>query len=123
MRDRIIEALDYPRRLIRETVGGRDCPEDSRFDAGSLPCHCCDIRQECQWACCLDEFDDFAGKPDYTLNASLCYGIAMVESLRRRENHDTETCECEACSWLRSSRRLVKEFERSLPPNLYRPAW
>ena len=70
MRRQLIEALSYPRLLVRRIVDGQDCRHDSLFDATNERCHNCDINRECHWVTCLEEFDDFSGKPTHTLNAS-----------------------------------------------------
>lgn len=122
MRRQMIEALSYPRMLVRQIIDGRDCPHDSLFEATSDRCRQCDINSECHWVNCLDEFADFADKPAHTLNASLRYGIKLVETLHSELQHDETLCTCEACTWVRDAQRLVEEFEANLAPNSYRPA-
>jgi hypothetical protein len=121
MRRELIEALSYPRLLVQRIIDSRDCPHDSLFDATSERCHNCDINQECHWVSCLDDFADFDGKPSYLLNASLRYGIRLVESYHSELHHDETLCTCEACTWVRNAQRLTEEFELQLPPNPYRP--
>jgi hypothetical protein len=82
MRRQLIEALTYPRLLVEKIIEERDCPHDSLFHATSERCHQCDVNSECHWVNCLNEFSDFKDKPEYTINASLRYGIKLVESLR-----------------------------------------
>ena len=122
MRRQLIEALTYPRLLVLKIIEDRDCPHNNLFEATSERCHQCDMNKECHWVSCLDEFADFADKPDYTINASLRYGIRLVESLHSELRHDETRCTCEPCSWVRDAQRLTQEFELNLPPNPYRPA-
>ena len=121
MRQQLIEALSYPRLLVQRIIDGRDCPHDSLFQATSDRCHECDINSECHWVNCLNEFENFADKPTYTINASLRYGVKLVESLHGELRHDESTCTCEACTWVRHAQRLIVEFEENLAPNPYRP--
>ena len=121
MRRELIEALSYPRLLVQRLIEAGDCPHDSLFRATSRRCHACELSQECHWARCLDDFADFSGKPAYTINASLRYGIRLVEALHGELRHDETVCTCEACTWIRDAQRLTEEFELRLAPNPYRP--
>lgn len=121
MRRELIEALSYPRLLVQRIIDSKDCPHGSFFDVTSERCHQCDLSSECHWAACLDEFADFADKPTYTINASLRYGVKLVESLYSELRHDETRCTCESCSWVRYAQQLIEAFEQDLAPNRYRP--
>lgn len=121
MRREMIEALSFPRMLILRYIDERECPHENLFEATSDRCSQCDLSSECHWVRCLNDFSDFADKPTYTINASLRYGVHLVESSYNELRHDETTCACETCAWIRSAQRLIEEFERSLPPNPYRP--
>ena len=121
MRRQLIEALTYPRLLILRLISDRECDHDSLFDATSERCHQCDMNSECHWATCLNDFQELSEKPEHTLNASLRYGVRLVEQYHSELRHDETTCTCEACTWIRSAQRLIEEFEHNLPPNRYRP--
>ncbi len=121
MRQQLIEALTYPRLLVQKIIEEQDCPHDSLFEATSERCHQCDLNRECHWVSCLNEFADFDDKPAYTINASVRYGIKLVESLHSELRHDETVCTCEPCSWVRDAQRLTEEFELNLAPNPYRP--
>jgi len=121
MRQQLIEALTYPRLLVQKIIEEQDCPHDSLFEATSERCHQCDLNRECHWVSCLNEFADFDDKPAYTINASVRYGIKLVESLHSELRHDETVCTCEPCSWVRDAQRLTEEFELKLAPNPYRP--
>ncbi|NIL93303.1 MAG: hypothetical protein GTO71_02420 [Woeseiaceae bacterium] len=123
MRQRLIGALTYPRLLVQRIIDGRECPHDSLFQATSAHCRQCNVNSECHWVNCLDEFSGFADKPEHTINASLRYGVRLVESLHSELHHDETLCTCEACSWVRDAQRLIEEFEENLLPNPYRPAY
>jgi hypothetical protein len=121
MRKQLIEALGYPRSLVQRIIDGTDCPHESLFDATSERCHECGINSECHWVACLNEFADFKDKPTHTINASLRYGVKLVEALNSELPHDGTACTCESCTWVRNAQRLIEDFEESLPPNSYRP--
>ena len=122
MRRQLIEALTYPRLLVLKIIEDRDCPHESLFEALDERCFQCDINKECHWVSCLNDFADFEDKPAYTINASLRYGIRLVESLHAELKHDETLCTCEACSWVRDAQRLTEEFELRLTSNPHRVA-
>lgn len=122
MRRRMIEALSYPRLLVERIIEERSCPHNGEFEPASDLCHECDMNKECHWVNCLEEFSDFADKPEHTINASLRYGVKLVESMHSELHHDETMCACEPCAWVRDAQRLIEEFELSLAPNPYRPA-
>jgi hypothetical protein len=99
----------------------RDCPHDRLFEATSSRCKECDLNRECHWVRRLHEFSNFDDKPAHTINASLRYGIKLVESLNPEPRHENE-CACEACCWIRDTRQLIASFEENLAPNPYRPS-
>ena len=111
MRRQLIEALSYPKLLVERQIEERNCPHDGQFDSTDERCHHCDIDRECHWVTCLNEFGDFDGKANHTINASLRYGIKLVEELHSELRHDETICECEACLWIRASQSLTEAFD------------
>ena len=81
MRRELIKALDYPKSLVLEIIGEGDCPHDSLFEITDKRCQQCDVSRECHWVRCLNDFAEFDGKSTHTINASLRYGINLVETL------------------------------------------
>lgn len=122
MRQRLIEALTYPRQLVLDMIEDRDCPHDSLFEVTSERCQECELNKECHWVRCLNDFADFEGKPAYTINASVRYGIKLVQSLTDEPAHERGVCTCESCNWLRDAERLTQAFESQLAPNAFRPS-
>ena len=120
MRRELIEALDYPLLQVLELIDQRDCPHSSLFEATSERCQHCELGRECHWVRCLNEFEDFEGKATHTINASLKYGIGLVETLHANLDHDTTTCECEPCVWISNSKRLHETFNERYALNPYR---
>ncbi len=110
MRRRLIETLIYPRLFVLENIGLRDCPQDSLFDASCDCCRDCDLRQDCHWLRCLDNFTDLANKPVHTLHASLLYSIKLIEACTERLQHNSKACPCDSCTWLKDARQLSREF-------------
>jgi len=123
MRHQLIEALIYPRLLVQKLIAERDCPHDSLFEATSERCHGCDLGQECHWVSCMNDFSDFENKENHTINASLRYGIKLVESLHYKLRHDESTCTCEPCTWIRDAQRLTEEYDAHLETGVHGPMY
>lgn len=111
MRRRLIEALTYPRLLVLEAAGRKDCPHNELFDTCSDRCHHCDLIQECHWLSCLDSFAAFSSKPTHTIHASLLYSIKLIDARIEQMGHDSRTCTCESCTWTRDAQKLTREFQ------------
>ena len=120
MRKELIAALDYPKLRVLRLIDQRDCPHSSLFEATSEQCHQCSLSTECHWVQCLHEFADFEGKATYTINASLRYGIGLIEALDAELDHDAVTCDCQTCIWIRDSQRLNTAFNERFALNPYR---
>ena len=123
MRYELIEALTYPRLLVQKLIEARDCPHDSLFEATSERCHQCDMNRDCHWVSCLNDFANFEDKQDHTINASLRYGIKLVESLHSKLQHDESMCTCEPCTWVRDAQRLTEEFDAHLETGVHGPMY
>jgi len=123
MRHELIEALTYPRLLVQKLIEARDCPHDNLFEATSERCHQCDMNRDCHWVSCLNDFANFEDKQDHTINASLRYGIKLVESLHSKLQHDESMCTCEPCTWVRDAQRLTEEFDAHLETGVHGPMY
>lgn len=115
MRDQLIEALTYPKLLVRELVEEGNFPHASLFEATGERCHHCDTNGDCGWENCLQDFRNFDRKTTETLSASLREGIKLVEALHSELRHDETTCTCETCNWIRNAEHLTEECEHHLP--------
>ena len=120
MRRKLLEALTYPRLLILENIDSQDCPHDGLFDSSCDRCRNCELRQECHWLSCLNNFSEFASKPTYTMNASLLYCINLIEARIARMQHDSKACDCESCTWTRDAQQLTREFQTNRLDYQYR---
>jgi hypothetical protein len=123
MRHELIEALTYPRLLVQELIQERECPHENLFEATEERCHHCDVNKQCHWVSCLHDFSEFEGTPNHTLNASLRYGIKLVESLHNKLRHNETTCTCEPCTWVRDAQRLTEEFDAHLDTGIHGPMY
>jgi len=122
VRRKLLEALTYPRLFVLDSIDLEDCPHENLFDSSCDHCHNCDLQQECHWLSCLNNFADFANKPTHTMNASLVYGLNLVEKRIKQTLRHPEPCTCEPCTWIRDARQLTLEFEADRPMYQYRSA-
>jgi hypothetical protein len=111
MRQRLIEALAYPRSCVLNDINLRDCPFDGVFELFSDRCKNCDLGKECHWLRCLRKDEELAGEPTHTIHATLLFGLSLIEANNRHQQHDSEWCTCESCTWARNTRELEQEFK------------
>jgi len=115
MREKLVEALIYPRLLVMNLIEEGNYPHESLFAATGERCHHCDLTGDCGWEKCLQDFRHFEDKTTEDLSASLREGIRLVESLHNELRHDETTCTCETCNWIRNAEHLTEECEHHLP--------
>ncbi len=115
MRQQLIEALTFPKILVRQLIEGGNFEHENLFEATGDRCHHCDPANGCGWENCLQDFRNFDNETNESLSASLREGIKLVESLHRKLRHDETTCTCETCRWIRNAEHLTEECEHHLP--------
>jgi hypothetical protein len=113
MRQRIIEALTYPRIMLLANLKLEECPHQLFFDRADKRCQHCDQDQECHWLNINDEFSVLAQKPMDSLFESLRFCIDYVDAQCSDEGHNVRRCACESCQWVTSARRLASEYRNS----------
>ena len=115
MRRHLIEALTYPRILVKKLIEEHNYQHNSIFEATGERCHHCSLDDGCGWEKCFQDFRKFEEMPTETLAESLREGIKLVEALHSELHHDETTCTCETCNWIRNAEHLTEEVELHLP--------
>ncbi len=110
VKEQFLQALEFPRLLIRKNVDLRDCRFNGHY-VGELGCRLCDAAIECKWLTHHDEFSGLASKPLDEIAAAVDFAMHFVEALVMESQHPVDACTCEACAWLRATRRALAEFE------------
>jgi hypothetical protein len=110
MRQRIIEALTYPRMMLLANLEREQCPHNLQFDPLDQKCQLCEQGDECHWLTSNDEFSVLANKPLPQLLESLAFCIIYVDAACAHANHNTRYCACDSCQWVKSARRLVAQY-------------
>ena len=114
MRQQLVEALTYPRILIKRLIEEHNYQHNNLFEATGERCSHCE-GTDCCWETCFQDFQKLEGMPIDALAASLREGIRLVESLYNELHHDETTCTCETCNWIRNAEHLTEECEHHLP--------
>ena len=112
MRQRIIEALTYPRMLMTGHLDEQNCPLNLYFDHEHESCQYCDKGKQCHWLNRNDEFSMLAKKPMDALIRTFEFSVDYVDAHVTRHHHNPRRCACESCTWLRDARHLVRQYQR-----------
>jgi hypothetical protein len=110
MRQRMLEALAYPRSFVMDNIDLRICPHDGIFELFCDHCQKCDLRQGCQWLGYLKKGEALNSEPTYTIHATLLFGLGLIEENNQSMQHDPEACSCESCTWARDAQQLDQEY-------------
>ena len=114
MRQQLIEALLYPRKMVEQLVQGGNYAKKNMFEATGERCNHC-TGEGCGWETCMQDFKKIDDMTTETLSVSLREGINFVEALHKHLRHDETTCTCEPCNWIRNAEHLTEECELQLP--------
>jgi hypothetical protein len=115
MRQRIIDALAYPRILVLANLDADECPQNLYFNPAHPTCRHCHQGEECRWLNRNDEFTMLSTKPIEALYESLLFCIDFVNAQSAYANHNTRRCDHESCQWVRQARKLAREYSQSIP--------
>lgn len=115
MRRQLIEALTYPKLLVKGLIEDGNFAHHNLFEATGERCNHCDLTGNCGWENCLQDFRNFDDESTEALSLSLREGIRLVEALHSELRHDETTCTCATCSWIRNAEHLTEECEHHLP--------
>ncbi|KPK55465.1 MAG: hypothetical protein AMS22_04325 [Thiotrichales bacterium SG8_50] len=107
MRKQMLEALAYPRDLIRSGLDVDNCPHSGNYAAEDIECLTCFDGPECRWLYHNDEFVALEGKSLAELADALEFALEHVSAQVIHSSHNQRTCRCDACAWLRKSQKLL----------------
>lgn len=101
MRHKIIEALTYPRLIIRNRLDLEGCPHHGHYASNTSVCWECSKQHECAWLFSHDEYIALEQKTDGVLVDALEFAIHYISGFCVSEDHDSATCACDTCTWLK----------------------
>jgi hypothetical protein len=107
MRQNLIEALSYPRELVRNNLELDDCPHAGLYDDEDGRCIACPQQSDCEWLYNNEGFAALEKKPIAEILAALEIASDYVAAQVTYWEHDSRRCGCTSCSWLRGALRLV----------------
>ena len=106
----LIEALAYPREMAAAKINLRSCSQRGNFDSWDRRCRHCSKETECRWVDTLDGGIDASDMSASELIEALNKAMGFMGD--HNAHHDRQTCDCQACSWLRDTRHLIKRYRR-----------
>jgi hypothetical protein len=106
-RECIIEHLAYPRDLIRTAGIPEDCRHGGEYCPADPGCRTCLYDIDCRWLCTVDQCSALPLKTTDQLADSLAFAVEYVTARILDLRHNSHTCHCDHCQWLRSARRLL----------------
>jgi len=108
LKDRLAEALQFPRGLIRNEMHLEGCTHDGIVDKHDPACQECSDQHSCKWLLNLEDIGDFRRAPLNQLVDALGYALESVQVLLQGHEHDP-FCHCDACVWHRQADSLYSE--------------
>ena len=99
----IIEALSYPREVLRSYIELESCPHNGLYDGQDGRCTACPQKAECEWLYSNETFAALDQKPFEDVLAALNEGLEYVQISCWRHSRQ---CQCTSCAWIRDARRL-----------------
>ena len=106
MKAKIIETLAYPRRLVTGEQDLEACRHAGLYADRHTDCANCPQGPECHWLYRHGEYADLESQSLPELEDALAFTIGYVDSKILEWQHNAAHCKCDACSWLRTARRL-----------------
>jgi hypothetical protein len=110
LRRQVIEALTYPRHLMRGSIELDRCTHAGHYAVRDAVCQACDHGPECEWLTGHDEHVDLDGKSLAALTEALEISYGYVDARVTVEGHASALCRCSACEWLREAERLLERL-------------
>ena len=109
MKNEIIKTLEYPRLLVRGSVSVENCEHGGNYAHDDIRCDDCEFALECRWLCNADEFSALEGKSMDTVVDALDFAVDYVRAQTACAGHNSISCRCTSCDWLRSSESLLEK--------------
>ena len=112
MKDKLLQALDYPSDFLKTSMNITHCPHGGHFNKNEKNCAICDTVEECLWLQKNDECVAHEQKSSNELLESLLFPLDYIDMQLARAGHNVGLCSCDACSWLRNTEALVNTYHK-----------
>jgi len=115
MRAKFVQALRFPRQLLKDELDLNECPHDGLLDIDDRRCRLCDQRQKCEWLYDNDEFADLSQRSLEELDDALNIAAWHMRAVIATWEHDDRSCRCDACRWLREAQGFLDRVHKDGP--------
>jgi hypothetical protein len=112
MRQLLLEALEYPRHYIRESLSFRECIHGGNFQPGERICESCPQKEPCQWLYFNDECSNPQGKSTGGLLQSLEFSLDYIDTDAAQLGHNIGACSCHTCDWIKNAEHLLSFYHK-----------
>ncbi|MGA7802316.1 MAG: hypothetical protein WCC36_16075 [Gammaproteobacteria bacterium] len=109
--DKVINLLDFPRFQVREYLDLDGCAHSGNYDRDDRECRQCGFGMECEWLNRNDEIAMLKQRRLEELDHALDTAISYVQARAAGWEHDTRTCHCDSCEWLREAEHTRREVQ------------
>lgn len=107
-RDRFIDKLKSARPLVVAYFDPPGCDWSGRFHAEQKECRQCADASVCSWIFGQDPAPDLSAFSEDELNDALVYAAGFLESEMFVADHDSESCSCAICVWVRDAKSVLE---------------
>ena len=107
LQPRIIDALSYPRTVLRSCIEIESCPHDGVYDGQDGKCRTCHQWEQCEWLYSNEAFLALDKKPFPVILTALRDASEFLDAQVRLQEHNSRRCPCSSCAWLRDAQRLL----------------
>ena len=113
MRTRLLQLLEFPRKLVHGELELEDCLHSGFYDMSDRQCIDCPQGPECHWLCRNDEHASLQNHSTNELIRALDFALCYVHADIIKWDHKPETCDCIVCNWHREARTAYDEVTSS----------
>ena len=114
LRKNIIKLLEFPRKILQDNLATKidSCAHSCLYCKDDETCQECHDGPECSWLYRNDYRAELDKKGLKQLIHELEFVILSVQALVAQWQHESLSCQCETCEWLRKTQDLFDELHR-----------
>ena len=101
--DVLRQRIRSARGLVRDYFEVPDCDWQGRYHHDQTDCRGCADRAVCEWLFAQDPDPDLSAFSLARLEAAQVFAVGYLEGRMVEAGHQTDTCSCEICTWVRTS--------------------
>jgi hypothetical protein len=109
-RNLFIDKLETARQLVATYFESPGCTWDGRYHAEQHECRQCVDAAVCSWIFAQDPAPDLTTFSETQLIDALIFAGGFLEGQMFGEGHDSESCACQICLWVRDIHKFTSEL-------------